>query len=216
MEKKLIAIVGMGPLISYAVAEKFGKEDYRIAMIARNGDKLKELKNALSNTGIEAEYFTADAASEMSLRKAFAQIQSKMGDPDVLHYNAAKIKRANLLEEKADNLVEDFKVNVAGALSASKAVLPAMRKRNSGSILITGGGLAVDPSPEYGTLSIGKAGIRNFTHTLARALKDTGIYVGTVIIRGFVEHGKEKYNPTDIAKVFWKMHREKKLTEIEY
>lgn len=216
MENKLIAIVGMGPLISLSVAERFAKEGYRIAMIARNEEKLKELKKHLNGQGFEAEYFTGDASSETSLRKTFAQIQSKMGDPDVLHYNAAKIKRSNLLEETASSLTEDFKVNTAGALSAVKAVLPAMRQKNEGSILITGGGLSVDPHPEYGALSVGKAAIRNFTHTLARSLKNTNIYVGTIIIRGFVKQGKEKYNPKDIADLFWKMHQEKGPVEIEY
>ncbi|MCF8236261.1 MAG: SDR family NAD(P)-dependent oxidoreductase [Bacteroidales bacterium] len=216
MSKKLIAIVGMGPLISLSVAERFAREGYRVAMIARHDEKLKELKEHLSRQGFEADYFTGDASSETSLRKAFAQIQSKMGDPDVLHYNAAKIKRSNLLEETASSLTEDFRVNVAGALSAVKAVLPAMRQKNEGSILITGGGLSVDPHPEYGSLSIGKAGIRNFTHTLARSLKNTDIYVSTIIIRGFVSHDKEKYNPKDIADLFWKMHREKNPVELEY
>lgn len=216
MENKLIAIVGMGPLISLSVAERFAKEGYRIAMISRSEEKLKELKKRLTGQGFDAEYFTGDASSETSLRKAFAQIQAKMGDPDVLHYNAANIKRSNLLEETANSLTEDFKVNTAGALSAVKAVLPAMRKNNRGSILITGGGLSVDPHPEYGALSVGKAAIRNFTHTLARSLNNTDIYVGTIIIRGFVKQGKEKYNPQDIAELFWKMHQQKSPVETEY
>lgn len=206
----------MGPLMSFSIASKFAEEGFTVAMIARNENKLKEFKSRLNEKGFEAEYFVGDASSEVSLRKAIARIHEEMGQTTVLFYNAANLRRTNLLEEKFDQLVYDFKVNVAGAHTAVKAVYPFMRDANEGAILIMGGGTSIDPHPEYGSLSIGKAGIRNFAINLARSLVNTNIYVGTLIVRGFVKPGKEKYNPVDIADQFYKMYQEKKLIEKEY
>ncbi len=216
MEKKIITIVGMGPLISFSVAARFAEEGYAVAMIARNEDKLKEFKERLTDKGFEANYFVGDASSDVSLRKAIARVHEEMGTTSVLFYNVANIRRGNLLEEKFSQLVEDFKGNVAGAMTAVKAVYPFMRDANQGSILITGGGLSIDPHPDYASLSIGKAGIRNFTHSLARSVVNSNIYVGTLIIRDFVKAGKDKYNPVDIADQFYNMHTDKKLIELEY
>lgn len=71
MLKKVIAIVGMGKGISYAVAEKFSEEDYFVAMIARSEDKLKGYQQQLKESGYDSYYYLADASDERSLKTAF-------------------------------------------------------------------------------------------------------------------------------------------------
>lgn len=113
----------------------------------------------------------------------------------------------NLLEETADSLAADFKVNVGGALESVKFVLPAMQDKGEGTILLTGGGLSLNPSPLYGSLSIGKAGLRSFAGALFAQLKDSPIKVATVTVAGFVSAQSEKHNPQAIAAVFWNLHQ---------
>ncbi len=50
------------------------------------------------------------------------------------------------MQIQLDALVGDFRVNVGGTLAAVQAVLPGMQARGRGSILPTGGGLALDPT----------------------------------------------------------------------
>ena len=58
------------------------------------------------------------------------------------------------------NFVVSTTVNIGGALVAAQAVAPKMSERGLGTILLTGGGFALQPLPDYLSLSIGKAGIR--------------------------------------------------------
>lgn len=203
----LITIVGMGAGISQGVAEKFGKEGFAVAMIARNKEKLQTFKNELVTKGIAVEYFTADAGDAMSLQAAFAKIQEKMGATTVLLYNAAAARMKNILEETTDSIAADMKINVGGALEAVKIVLPSMQARGEGSLLFTGGGLSLNPSPLFGSLAIGKAGLRNFVGSIFALLKDSPIKVATITVAGLVSSESERHSPAAIADEFWKLHQ---------
>lgn len=203
---KLFAIVGMGDGIGLAVARRFAREGFAIAMIARNAAKLQAFKATLEAEGVEAHDFVADAGDEASLQSAFTAIQSQLGHLNVLVYNVAMLKMEPILHETMETLITDFKINVAGALVATKAVLPAMQAQGQGTILFTGGGFAMYPSPDFGSLSLGKASIRSLAKMLAEAVKSDGIRVGTVTICGTVNPEDPKYSPDRIAENYWAFH----------
>ena len=208
MEKKLITIVGMGPGISNSVAYKFAKENFKLALIARNEDRLNEYKKNLEESGAEAEVFIADASDEKSLTNAFQEVKNKMGDTDVLHYNAFSMRQCVPADLKYEECIYDFRINVAGALLSAQLVLPAMTEKKEGCILFTGGGLSIEPVPAYSSLGIGKAGIRNLCFSLYADLKPKNIHAATVTIKGFVKAGT-KWDPDIIADAFWKLYLQK-------
>ncbi|NDJ23221.1 SDR family NAD(P)-dependent oxidoreductase [Nostoc sp. B(2019)] len=202
----LLIIVGMGEGNGLAIARRFAKEGFAIAMIARNQSKLQEYRDHLQKSGYEVYDFVADAGDEASLKSAFVSIQEQLGNPDVLVYNAAVPRMENVLSTSFETLVNDFKVNVAGALVATQAVLPGMQAQGKGTILLTGGGFALYPSSDFASLSIGKAGIRSLANTLADALKSQNIRVGTITICGTVDAADPKYSPDRIAEKYWEFH----------
>lgn len=217
--KKTMVIIGMGGGISYATALHFGHEDFNIIMISRNQEKLKAYKEMLDNDGIDSAYRVADAGNESELSEALESIKSSQnGIIDVLFYNAAVLRQKHILEESMEQMIADFKVNVGGAITAVKAVIEPMRKNNAGTILFTGGGLALHPLPVYGSLSIGKSAILSLSRQISAELKDTKVKVGTVVVRGYVTADHMKYNPSSIAEKFWQIHHqsEKELSEIIY
>jgi NAD(P)-dependent dehydrogenase (short-subunit alcohol dehydrogenase family) len=59
------------------------------------------------------------------------------------------------------------------------------------------------PSPDFGSLSLGKAAIRSLAKMLAEALQPDGICVGTVTICGTVNPEDPKYSPEKIAEKYW-------------
>ncbi|MBC8152804.1 MAG: hypothetical protein H7Z72_07830 [Bacteroidetes bacterium] len=77
---------------------------------------------------------------------------------------------------------------------------------HQGSILVTGGGLANYPHPDYASLSVGKAGEANLAGSLAQVLAPKGVYVGVLQVNGFVSETDPVYNPATIARRFWAMH----------
>lgn len=201
---KVIAIVGMGEGNGMAIARRFGREGFAIAMIARNKTKLQTYQATLKEDGLDSHYFIADAGDKTALKAAFTVIQDQLDTPEVMIYNAAAPRMQNVLETSFEDLVSDFQTNVAGALVATQAVLPRMQQAAAkGTIIFTGGGFALYPSPDFASLSIGKAGIRSLANTLAAALKDQGIRVGTITICGTVDPADAKYSPDAIAEQYW-------------
>ena len=104
--------------------------------------------------------------------------------------------------------MREFRVNVGGALVCAQQVVPAMKGKRAGTLLFTGGGLALDPWPQMASLAVGKAGIKNLAHTLHKELKADGIRVATVTVDGLVKPGAGPLDPTAIADVFFQLHEQ--------
>lgn len=206
MTDRLIVIAGVGPGIGLATARRYGAEGFTVALIARSEARLEEYENELQTAGIRTLSRVADCGDESALASALEDLQREAGTPAVLLYNAANLKWKNLLDETAAGLAADFRVNVAGALTAVRAVLPGMRAVNTGTLLLTGSTFATQPMPAFGSLSIGKAGLRNLAHGLAAALKDSGIRVVYLNIGGRVAAGDPVRSPEAVAELCWRLH----------
>ena len=197
----VIAIVGMGPGVSAAVARRFSREGFKVAAIARRADALKAQTDALPG----AQGYVADADDPASLAAALARVAADHGAPSVLVYNAAAMRYKPLAQLSAEELNADLRISIGGALAAAQAVLPAMREKGAGTLLFTGGGFAFEPMPEMASLGVGKAGIRNLTFSLFAELKEAGIHAATVTIGGLVKPGTA-FDPDQIAEAYWTLH----------
>lgn len=205
MSDKLCVIVGAGPGVSGAVAARFAQEGFQLVLVARRAEALASYVAELRQAGATATGFTADASDPAALTQAFDQIKAQVGEPEVLVYNAAAVVQGPPSTLSAESLRHDFKVNVVGAVIAAQQVIPGMRIRRRGTILFTGGGLALNPYPAYASLAIGKAGLRNLTYSLAAELEPDGIHVATVTIAGFVQSGTP-FAPELIAEAYWTLY----------
>lgn len=215
MSQPILAIVGAGSGVSAAVARKFGANGFRVALVARNAASLDALAGELRGLAIETFATTGNAADADSLAEAFRRIRDRFGEPDALLYNAAAVSKSALTSLTEQQLIDDFKTNVVGALTSVKEVVPRFVERKEGTVLITGGGLALYPHPDYASLSIGKAGIRSLAYALAQELKPSNIYVGTVTISGFVSPGTY-FDPDKIAEKYWELYEQRDVIEYEY
>ncbi|NJK81573.1 MAG: SDR family NAD(P)-dependent oxidoreductase [Chloroflexaceae bacterium] len=205
MSNAVCSIVGAGPGVGQAVARRFALAGFQIALVARRPAVLEQQATELQASGATAQTFPADATDPAALQAAFQQIHAQMGAPAVLVYNAAVIRDGMPSDTAYENLINDFRVNVAGALVCVQAVLPTMREQQRGTILFTGGGLALDPYAQYASLAIGKAGLRSLTYTLGAELEPQGIHVATVTIAGTVQPGTF-FAPDLIAEQYWNLH----------
>ena len=212
---KTIVIIGAGKGISYETAKNFGLKGYNVALISRTLTSLQELESRLASQGITAKGFQGDVSSASSMKDALFKVRAAFGDEiEALLYNAASIRPGQPTGINVEDFVYDFKVNAAGALIAVQEILPFIKK-DSGSILLTGGGLALHPSADVASLSVGKAALRNLAYSLHQELSLKGIYVGTLTINGFVQ--EDSYFSGDkIAEALYKMHENKGDAEIVY
>jgi len=200
----ITVVVGAGPGMGMALARRFGRSSDSVALVARRPEALSSYVQELAALGVPAQGFPADVGDEGSLRAAFSAIRADLGDPDVLLYNASLNPPGLPLEVSVADVEASLRVGAVGALVAAQEVLPAMRARGSGSVLVTGGGLALAPWPGATALGMSKAAVRNLVQVLARDLEGTGVRAGTVTIRGIV--GTPGFDPDDIAERFWMLH----------
>jgi NAD(P)-dependent dehydrogenase (short-subunit alcohol dehydrogenase family) len=200
-------VVGAGPGIGQAVALGFAREGYDVALAARSPERLRTLRPALEKAGAASRAYAADAGDEASLRALFAAVRKDFGDPEVVVYNPAAHGLGKPTTLDTGRLLDDFRVNVAGALVCAREAAPAMKVKGRGTILLTGGGFAHEPAANYASLSLGKAALRSLAFTLAQELGAHGIHVATVTVYGFVQSGTH-FDPGRIADAFLQLHRQ--------
>ena len=207
LTKPLCTVVGVGPGVSMAVARRFGSAGHRLALVARNADAVSKFARELGTTGIEARGFPGDASDETSLRRAFDDIHASVGPTEILVYNAFAFHQANPSELPPAKLVDDLLVNIVGALISAQSVISHMKVLKRGTILFTGGGLALEPEPGVSSLAIGKAGMRSLAFSLHKELTAFHIHIATVTICGYVQE-KTRFSPDNIAESFFQLHQQ--------
>ena len=201
-------VVGAGPGIGSAVGMAFAKEGYGVALAARNAARLQPHCDEIRRvTGRAARAYAADAADETSLRALFQQVTAELGAPEVVIYNVASAHKGRATAVPPQQWVEDFHINVVGALVCAQLAAPAMREQGHGTILFTGGGFAHEPSAPYASLSADKAALRNLTYSLAQELGGHGIHVATVTVYGFLQVGTH-FDPERIAATYVRLHHQ--------
>jgi NAD(P)-dependent dehydrogenase (short-subunit alcohol dehydrogenase family) len=196
-------VIGAGPGIGRAVAQRFAREGLSVAVLARRQATVDDTAAALAPTGGPVLALAADARDERELRGALDAVVEAHGVPAALVYNAALIRPDEPGELSAADHLDAWSVNVLGAHTAVAHVAPLMAARGSGSILLTGGMPA--PLAAYTSLSLGKAGLRTLAAVLHEHLGPQGVHVATVTVGGYVEPGGD-YDPDDIAEHYWRLH----------
>lgn len=196
-------VIGAGPGIGRAVAERFAADGYAITVIARSADTVDEATAAVGSRGAAVLGLRADSTDEAGLRAALDRAVAAQGVPDVLVYNAARLRADRVGELSAAELLATLDVNVVGLATAATHLGPAMAARGSGSILITSGMPAV--KAEYASLSLGKAAARVYADLLAAEYGPAGIHVASVVVTDVVAPGTA-FAPAKIAEVYPELH----------
>jgi NAD(P)-dependent dehydrogenase (short-subunit alcohol dehydrogenase family) len=201
-----ILIVGMGAGLGLSTAKLFGAHGFDVIMVARTQPSLAVFQSGLAQLGITATFHTADLSDPAGFAVVAKQIVNLHPDIEILLYNASAFNPAKPSEIDIPTFLTDFNTNVTGALIALQAVLPTMRKRRRGTIFLTGGGSALNPSASLASLGIGKAGIRNLALSLTQECAEYGIGVATLTINGAIMAGTH-FDPDLIAHAYWELHQ---------
>ena len=183
MKKPLCIIAGVGPGNGLAFCERFHKAGYRIALLARNLERMQDYAKGHE----DISPFSCDLSDPDSIKTTFAQILKTLGTPNVVIYNAGGGLFGPALDTAFDDFENAWKVNALGLLAVSQAVAPAMTKNGGGSLLVTGATASLRGGANFAAFSSAKAAQRNLTQSLARSLGSEGIHVALVIIDGVID-----------------------------
>ena len=217
---KTIIIAGFGPGISASVAERFGKEGFSVALVARNAERLRAGVSSLEAKGIVARAFPADLTDRAAIEALIADVRAQLGPVTVLHWNAYAGGAGDLLKATPAEISRVFELPVLSLLGAVQASLPDLRAQKEAALLVTNGGLGLFDA-QVDTLAVqwgaeGLAVANSAKHKLVRLLsaklQGEGIYVGEVVVLSLVkgtpfDDGTAPLHPSTVAEKFWQLYQ---------
>jgi NAD(P)-dependent dehydrogenase (short-subunit alcohol dehydrogenase family) len=218
-DSKVVAVVGVGPATGGAVATRFAREGYSVALMARRQETLSPVEAEITGAGGKALALPTDATDPASVAASFAKAAEVLGPIDVLVYNAGVFKMGGLLEIDDDEFVRCWQANCAGAFYSAKQVLPAMAERKSGTVILTGATASLRGSAKFSCLAVGKFGLRALAQSMAREFGPQGVHVAHLIIDGQINTPmwRERFpdrapdtllDPAAIAETYWQLHNQ--------
>ena len=211
------AVVGVGPGLGSAVARRFAREGFAVALVARTGESLEGARREIEEGGGRAFPVLADATDHESVARAFGRIRSELGDPQVLVYNAGAFQPGGILEIEPERFDYCFRANCAGAFYCAREVLPAMVGAGRGTIILTGATASLRGSARFAALAVGKFGLRALAQSMAREFGPQGVHVAHVVIDGQIDTPRVRamqpdreahtmLSPGAIAEAYWRLH----------
>jgi NADP-dependent 3-hydroxy acid dehydrogenase YdfG len=217
---KTIVVVGFGPGISTAVAEKFGAEGFSVALVARSEPRLLAGVQALKAKGIAGAAFAADAGDPAAIRASLAKARAALGPIAVIHWNAFGGAEAGDLVTTDPAAVRGvFDVAIVGLLAAVQEALPDLKSTNEGAVLITNGAFG-ELTPQMDAYAVGlkamgvalaNAAKHKLVGLLAQRLKDDGVYVGEVMVAGTIKgtatDAGNAIEGAAVANKFWELYQ---------
>ena len=223
--------VGVRWGVGGAISQKFAKEGFFTVLTTRSTANAAPLEEAIREQGGESIIVELDLASRDSISNAFAQIREQAGDPNVLVYNAGYLEGRDLPPEK--ELLEYIPFEIfetaqhissSGPFLVAQEVLPAMRERGEGSILISNNSSSLRGKKRYTGQSLyyPRVLMRTLAQTLTEEYSEYGVHVANVVIDGTIDspgtralprvqqHPELVMNPVNIAEAFYYLHTQDK------
>jgi NAD(P)-dependent dehydrogenase (short-subunit alcohol dehydrogenase family) len=181
LKDKVVIVTGASEGIGRAIAERLAKEGAKLALVARNEDRLKEAAD-----NVDGEAFVCDIRDKAQIQQTVDAIVAKFGGIDVLVNNAGIWQRVSQLDELSDEMVGDvLATNLTGTIFMTKYVLPHLRSKNEETAIVqvvSRSGIVAQEGQSVYTAS--KYGVKGFTDVLRVDLKGTSIRIGAVYQSG--------------------------------
>lgn len=169
-------VLGAGGAIGRETVAAFTTLGVRTALVTRDRERSAGLADKIGGTP-----FGADLSNSAELERVVADVTAQLGAPTIMVNCAALGSHGrSILDLSRDEITTIFDVNVAGALEAVRAVVPAMRDAGGGSIVNLASIAAYRASnsgPAYGS---SKAAIITLSRILANELGPSHIRVNSV------------------------------------
>jgi NAD(P)-dependent dehydrogenase (short-subunit alcohol dehydrogenase family) len=218
---KTIVVAGFGPGISTGVAERFGREGFNVALVARNADRLASGVQALTAKGVRAQAFPGDLGNAAGVRAVLEKVRAAFGPITAIHWNAYAGAAGDFLAASPDDIHAALDIATVSLTVAVQTALADLRAEK-GALLVTNGGygLPVDAVDEAGVkynamgLSVANAAKHKLVRLLATRLASDGIFVGEVMITGTIkgtpfDQGNANLEPATVGDAFWKLFQER-------
>ncbi len=203
-----LAIIGAGPGLGAAVARRFGRGGFSVALIARDQSKLDALAAELCESGVDARGYPADVRDAEALASALSQAATELGPITALQYSPlpARTYLGPVLELTPELALEALQFSALGLIHAARAVLPSMREAGDGSIILINGGTSVKARAGFAGTSVAFPAESAYGEMLHDALAEEGIRVAQLVIPGSIPKLQLDNGIDSVAQRIWEIH----------
>ncbi len=183
-------IVGAGGGLSASLARAFYAEGLKVALGARDTDKLGPLRSALG-----AHTVRCDAAQPDSVATAFADVERALGAPDVVIFNAGRRIQGPFIELDPEDVRSALAVNAFGGFLVAQEAARRMIPERRGAIFFTGASASLKGYAQSAPFAMGKFALRGLAQSMARELSPFGIHVAHFVIDGGIRSAARPGSP---------------------
>lgn len=181
---EIALIVGAGSGLSATFTRLFIRNGMRVAVAARNTEKLTTL---CAETG--AQSFACNVVDPDQVAHLFEEVENRIGDPDVVVYNASgKPTRGPVVEVVPAELEQSLRTTAFGGFLVAQQAARGMLRRGLGAILFTGASASVKGYAQSAPFAMGKFALRGLAQSMARELGPQGIHVAHFVIDGGIRN----------------------------
>lgn len=197
--KGVVLITGGTDGLGRAAGLLLAEQGYRVFAAGRSKEKRELLDSLARQRRIPLESIELDVNSDESVRGAVQHILSSAGAIDVLINNAGVGYMAVVEDLKMEDLRQQFETNLFAVLRVTQAVLPHMRERKKGCILMMSSVAGIVTPPTYGAYSSSKHALEGLSNALRLELRPFGISVVLIepgyIVTNFQQTAKDLAAP---------------------
>ena len=183
-------IVGAGSGISASFARALAKAGLRVGVAARNRDKLAALA---AETG--AQTFVVNTAVPADVARLFAEADDRLGEPDVVLYNASARAPGPIAELDPESVRKAVEIGAFGGFLTVREAARRMIPRGRGAILLTGASASFKGYTQSAAFAMSKFALRGLAQSVGRELGPKGIHVAHFVIDGGVRSARRPDPP---------------------
>lgn len=226
MTKPICLIIGAGDYIGAAIAKRFAKGGYHVAMGRRRGEMFAGLVAEIEAEGGAATGYTWDARKEETAEEMFAKVEADLGPIDICIFNVGGNVHFPILDTTERVFRKVWEMCAYAAFLSGREAAKYMVPREKGSIFFTGATASMKGNAGFAAFASGKFALRGLAQSMARELGPKNIHVAHLIIDAgvdteFVRDRKRQagidpddlppdtlMNPTSIAEAYWYLHHQ--------
>ncbi|HEX7929607.1 MAG TPA: SDR family NAD(P)-dependent oxidoreductase [Sphingomicrobium sp.] len=177
--KPLALITGVGPGTGSALVRRFAEGGYRVAMLARDRDRLAALESEIP----DSLAVPCDVTDALALERVIAEI----GAPKVVVHNAVGGAFGSFRDIDPSVLQRNFEINTMALMHLARLTTPAMVNAGEGALIVTGNTSAIRGRANFAHFAPTKAAQRILAEALARDLGPKGVHVAYLIIDAVID-----------------------------
>jgi NAD(P)-dependent dehydrogenase (short-subunit alcohol dehydrogenase family) len=170
LEDRVVVITGGSAGLGRATAVAFAKRGARVAIFARDADRLHDAEAEIASYGGRCAALTVDVADAEAVEEAADTIETTLGPIDIWVNNAMTTVFAPVEQITPAEFKRVTEVTYLGFVYGTMAALKRMRRRNQGVIVQVGSALAYRSIPLQSAYCGAKHAVRGFTDSLRSEL----------------------------------------------